>query len=140
MTRISRERESYVPTQELTPTRRLFLGAGSAAAVFGAVGAAAHSCPDAELIRLGHEFKAAWATEKAGFSREVSDATATELIKPCTDLARRIEGIPAKTLHGLMVKAEVVNWCHCADFDGFEDTTDLRVAAGIIRDLLALAV
>ena len=121
-----------------SPSRRLFLAAGSAATVFGAVNAAAHSSPDAELISLGHQFQAAWAAEQAGFLRPVDDATADALVKPCTDLAHRIERLPAKTLDGLMVKAMAVSWCHCGEFEEFGNTTDERITAGIVRDLLAL--
>jgi hypothetical protein len=123
----------------ITTSRRLFLAAGPAAAVFGAVGAAAHSSLDAELISLGRQFQAAWAVEQAGFSREVDDETANALVKPCTDLAHCIERIPARTVDGLLVKAMAVNWCHCGEFDEFGQTTDEPLAAGITKDLLVLA-
>jgi hypothetical protein len=39
MTRIAREQENYVSTQEPTPTRRVFLASGPAATVFAALSA-----------------------------------------------------------------------------------------------------
>jgi hypothetical protein len=141
MTRIAREQESYGQTQDAAPTRRLFLGAGSAAAVFGAVGAAAYASPDAELIALGRELKTVTDFETAvlALNPNIDDESACNLAKPCSVLVDRIAGMSATTIQGLIVKAHAVNWCHADQFDGFGETTDERIAAGIIRDLLALA-
>ncbi|WP_294534280.1 hypothetical protein [uncultured Rhodoblastus sp.] len=120
-----------------TPSRRLFLAAGSAATVFGAITAAASSDSDAALIALGRELEEAWDQEN-----KINDSSSDEdVVAACgatSAVVERIEAIPARTLEGFKVKARAVSWCHCGDFEGFGTTTDERIAARIIRDLLAI--
>lgn len=123
-------------------TRRNFLAGSPSVLMLGAVPAAAMKSADAELIGLGHEFKAAWVIEQAAWAAwelDTDDQFPPGIDEPCASLARRIDALSATTAQGLMVKAMAVNWCHAADFKGFSETTDERIAAGIIRDLLALA-
>jgi hypothetical protein len=120
-----------------TPSRRLFLAAGSAATVFGAITAAASSDSDAALIALGRELEAAWAQEREA-NDNGSDRDIEATCEATGAVVDRIEAIPARTLEGFKVKARAVSWCHCGDFEGFGTTTDERIAARIIRDLLAI--
>lgn len=53
----------------------------------------------------------------------------------------QILALPARSLDDLILKARALAWCHGDDFDGFDDcggTTDMRLAASIIRDLLKM--
>jgi hypothetical protein len=100
---------------------------------------------DADLLALGRQFEAAWATEKA-----VTDSTATDLqcetaVEATSNLAHEIAKAQARTLDGLRVKVRALSWCYDGeDITLFEDdeekdrTTDTRLADSILRDLLAL--
>jgi hypothetical protein len=133
----------------LPTDRRLFLAAGPAAVFFGsaiATGAIAGKIAtdehlDAALISLGKQFEEAWQHEIAGFAilpDGHSDKEADALTAPCSELADKIMNIHAKTIEGLQVKARAILWCHSGEFDGFGGTTDELLAAGIVRDLLAI--
>lgn len=120
------------------PSRRLFLAVGSTAAVLGGLQTAAKAeHADAELIALGREFEAAWAHE-----RKVNDTGSDDDVEAACDatgaVADRIEATPARTLEGFKVKARAVSWCHDGNFEHFGTTTDKRIAARIIRELLAV--
>jgi hypothetical protein len=102
---------------------------------------------DLELLALGAEFEKSlidtdrlFALVERGADR---DAKCDEAHSQTSSLARQIEAVPATTLAGLQVKARAVFWTHCGEpvdqnFFDEDPTTDLRLAASIIRDLLAL--
>ena len=125
--------------------RCLGIAALAVGATAGVVQAGAALNPDEELIRLGAEFEAAWAAERATkhpFYEEVFEAAYGR----SASIAHRIMVIPAKTLDGLRVKARAVLWCRSGEpiadasfsYDEDHPTTDLILAAGIVRDLLAI--
>jgi hypothetical protein len=121
------------------PSRRLFLAAGSAAAVFsGLHEAAASEGGDAALIALDRELEAAWAHERE-MNESGTDGSVEAACAKCSEIVDRIGKIPATTLQGFKVKARAVSWCHCGGFESFGgDTTDEMIAAQIIRELLAI--
>ena len=103
------------------------------------------SGPNAELLRLGAALEAAWAHQEA-LLPSCTDAELATTMAPCSALVDRIEQIPARTLEGLMVKARAISWCNSGeeiDPDRFcpypGATTDGRIAASIVRDLLGRA-
>jgi hypothetical protein len=125
------------------PSRRLFLGASSAAAVFGGLHeAAASEGGDAALIALGREFEAAWAHEHhLEYHGSYEDFEAA--IEATSALVERIRVIKATTLDGFKIKARALLWCHCGEFGGLPfdasgETTDVSIAGEIIRELLAI--
>lgn len=91
---------------------------------------------DAGLIHLGEELEASWQTEEA-----LSDASADDL-EAALDRSKKIVDaickMPATSLEGLRIKSRAVLWCHCGEFEGFGGTTDEKLAASIVRDLLVL--
>lgn len=118
-------------------------------------GIAASCKPDAELLRLGAAFSDVWSKQAAleaelnrtpplidddlrwnGFDRLYSEASS---------IVDQIEALPATTLAGLVVKARACHWCHAGEpvderffaIDG-KPTTDMRLAAGILSDLVAM--
>jgi hypothetical protein len=67
---------------------------------------------------------------------------------PCGAIVERIERTPARTIAGLHVKARALVWCQAEEADIGPDmfnftlgdtTTDLRLGASIVCDLLAIA-
>jgi hypothetical protein len=129
------------------PSRRLFLGVGPAAAVFGALGTAkaadvAASLPPT-MQMLGVEFERLWAAERhaVAFGTEEDFDAASDAAQ---QIARRILELPAKTLDDFKVKASVYSWCFSYDdeigegpFEPHQDSFDVRALKSIIRDLLA---
>lgn len=105
--------------------------------------------PDAELVRLGRLLDAAWADERDALeaARRSKDAATDALWEAACDrtglVVDAIEAMAATTVDGLKAKARACLWCHNgepfgdASFDE-QATTDVRLAAGILRDLLAI--
>ncbi|MBB3936583.1 hypothetical protein [Aureimonas phyllosphaerae] len=96
--------------------------------------------PDAELMSLGVALDAAWASQDA--IEETGGAGFDEAYAAALAVAGRIEALPATTLAGLQVKARVVAWCHGGEPIPTDDTvdgrtTDMRMVAALLRDLLA---
>jgi hypothetical protein len=98
---------------------------------------------DAELIRLGDELQKAWAHAKALEDDETG--AFEQAFQACGAIVDQIERCRASTFAGLRAKALAVHWCH----DGAEiielsepdhQTTNIRLAQTIIRDLLAAGV
>jgi hypothetical protein len=125
------------------PARRLFIAAGPAAMVFGALHESASSeGEDAALIALGPEFEAAWAHEHhLEYHGSYEDFEAA--IGATSALVERIRLIKATTLDGFKIKARALLWCHCGEFGGLPfdatgETTDVSIAGEIIRELLAI--
>lgn len=124
-------------------TRRAALAAIPAMGAAATVPAIAKSA-DADLLELGREFEAAFAIEEAArhIGRETDDWTAWDAAYAKTDaIVKRIEKMPATTMEGVHVKARCVQWCYGSDpvFHDLENyTTDMRLAQGIVLDLLAL--
>lgn len=123
-------------------SRRALLAGLATSAVLTAPTLAGELHPDAELVALGREFDAAWAAEQEAFASrdEVREDAAYEATR---DVVNRIEAVVAASVAGLIVKARACSWCH--DGEPFtpesfnqEASTDLRLAAGVIRDLLAI--
>lgn len=141
-----------------TTTRRaLALGGGAPAAVGVTAGAAAMTAdqlpalaggtvsPDAELLALGRRLAAEEATINAwdAAAQNVTDEEIETAMEPCRTIVHQIEHMEAHTLQGLRVKAHAISWCNCGeeiDPDRFcpypGATTDGRIAASIVRDLL----
>jgi hypothetical protein len=139
------------------PTRRALLSAIPAAAIgtaalapaARALAASQAGKDDAELIRLGQELKAVWADYEAGVApvEKIYLQGAEDLFdaafKKVEAVVDRIEELTATTIEGLRVKALAVSWCHSGESILGEElseqnTTDVRLAASIINDLLAL--
>jgi hypothetical protein len=120
------------------PSRRLILGSAVVAGVV-ALPASAQAHPDHELLKIGDDFEQTWRAERVGLApRGLTDEQVAAFVDATSAVVDQIEVLPAKTLQGLRIKARAVAWCHDGDFCGFGDTTDERLAAQIIRDLLAL--
>jgi hypothetical protein len=100
--------------------------------------------PDAELIALEKELDEAWANERAVYAEtkndnsEEADARCADAFEGTSDIVEKIDALPATTMDGLRVKAKCVEWCCAGDPKGitFGDTTDVRIAAQIVRLLL----
>lgn len=107
--------------------------------------------PDADLIRLGEAFEAAWRYENEEYAllkgveqtfenEAVVCASAHAAADATSALVDQIMECRAVTIEGLRVKARAVCWCHAGDpidEQSFgSDGTDVRVAATIVRDLL----
>jgi hypothetical protein len=132
------------------PSRRRFLAAGSAGAVFASLRSAIASEGhiDAELLRFGAQFDAAWRAESLA-EEKAGDAEFQTACDVTSDVVDRILNIQARSIEGLCVKARALSWCHSGEFDGFlpepgdmmmnDGTTDMRLADSICRDLVALA-
>jgi hypothetical protein len=137
-------------------TRRNVLAAVSAAPV--AVFPTAVEIPlghkDATLLHLGRELIESWKTERAldekwGYQESPEiEREFEQAANRSDDLVRRIEAAAASTFDGLRIKAMALLWCHggdaeCPDFmfgqlghPVMDFTTDYRIAASILRDLV----
>lgn len=123
---------------------RIPVAALATTAVFSALTVPADAASgDRELVRLGVELEAAWTAERAlDASLDVGDDAFGVVMGRTRDIVHQIEVIPATSLAGLQVKARAILWCHSGEpiaSDAFNDqeTTDIRLAASIVRDLLA---
>jgi len=94
--------------------------------------------PDAELLALRETLETAWAVERRIDARPANDDEVNAAVDATSEIAERIAALPATTLEGLRVKALAVMWCGHDDIglETFGDTTDLRIAGAIVRDLL----
>ena len=118
-------------------------------ALLAPLGAAAAAVPgigsDVELLALGDQLAAA-ETKMNAFEARNPDCTDEELdeaMAPARSIVDRIEHMEAHSLDGLTVKARAISWCNSGeeiDPDRFcpypRATTDARIAASIVRDLL----
>ncbi len=145
---------SGLPENQSSLSRRVMLAAIPVAAIgFGAVLPAAAetvASPDARLLELGRQFEAAWVQQNRAddLCEETLSEEAYALIEAAVDatsaIVHKIDEFQAHTLAGLYVKARAVSWCHSgeemhADSLAFDRaTTDLRLAAMIVRDILAI--
>jgi hypothetical protein len=87
---------------------------------------------DAALLELGKALAAAQSDQAEG----------DDAYERTKAIVAQIEALPAHTLAGLMVKARAVEWCNdSVSTEGLahDPTTDQRIAAGIVCDLLRLA-
>lgn len=99
--------------------------------------------PDAALLVLGDRLKAASACAQLLIikSQEEKTPEADAAWEAAFDheheIVSQIEGIPARTLHGLRVKAQALQWCHGDEPIELHEqqTTDIRLAQQIIRAL-----
>jgi hypothetical protein len=88
------------------PTRRLFLAAGSAAAVFAGLGAAvAVESPDAALIAKGNAAYAAFFESLALPDTHDADAQSDDLYDLMRDNAEDLCSMQARALEGVKAKA-----------------------------------
>ncbi|MCW2273318.1 hypothetical protein GJ654_04300 [Rhodoblastus acidophilus] len=94
---------------------------------------------DAELIRLGTEFKNEWKKERvatAAAPEHMPDNEFSLLWKPCLELAEQIFAFRATTMVGIKIKAETLAWC-CGGLGSMsEETTYDRLLNSMLRDLL----
>ncbi|HLW90509.1 MAG TPA: hypothetical protein VKS78_04305 [Roseiarcus sp.] len=92
-------------------------------------------------MRLGANLRKANATFEAT-PEEESGQRFESLYDRTARFAHAMENIPAATLVGLCEKAKAVAWTHHPDIitsHSFGDTFDERLAASIVRDLLAIS-
>lgn len=105
--------------------------------------------PDAELIRLGEAFEAAWRRqdeehaliqhlEQTVENEDVVCAAWWDAIEVAGGLMRQIMECRAMTIQGFRVKARALAWARTGDlsFDPEVDATDMQIALGIVRDLI----
>lgn len=100
---------------------------------------------DGELLRLCDLLLNAWAEEtRACHDPAMSGEGADAAYSAVAVIVDRIVGLRAASVAGLTVKALACAWCH-NDYGGDfapeslgGKATDVRLAAGIIRDLLAM--
>lgn len=120
------------------PTRRVFPSCAVATAV---PPVAAVVQPDDTIKTLSDEFEAAWSAMDQFFQnapRGTTDEDYERMFRPVSDLARRIADMKATTLDGLKLKARALQWCN-EEFDFMDgQTTDERLAYGLVQDLLNL--
>jgi hypothetical protein len=103
--------------------------------------AAASIGEDVELLALGEKLASAWRAERA-LPDDSPGKAFDEAYDRSNKILNLIEALPARTLQGLKVKAFAVHWCWSGDPDmEFNDsqTTDVRLAQGLVRDLLVMA-
>jgi hypothetical protein len=120
----------------------LGLAATSALAVTSAV-AAPNAAADAELIALGAELETAWAYQKT--CADADEETFEAAWSASVAIVDKIEGLRASTFEGVRVKARAIHFCLSGETildDVFSlgidpPTTDLRLVAGLLRDILA---
>lgn len=125
--------------------RRALLG-GIAIAPLLALPALAALHPDAEILRLGRLMEAHWEVERQSETAGAHDQNEDEPVETAFHKTRQvvieIEAATASTLEGLRVKARACLWCHSGELPTLEDfeaaTTDVRLAVGIVRDLLTM--
>lgn len=122
--------------------RRSFLAGLAAASAMSAVpGASAISTLSPHP--LGQELEAAWAAERA----LLSPASGADLEAACNASSRIVQQIlelPENSIENLKLKARAFAWCwgdHTKiDIEAYDEdaTTDIRLAASIVRGLLAI--
>lgn len=121
-----------------TTTRQSFLSAAVGAVVLPAA-AIAH--PTNDIKTLSDEFEAAWAAMDRFFENVPSGSTDEDydrMFRPVSDLAKRISDMKMTTIDGLRLKARALQWCN-EEFDFMDgQTTDERLAYGLVQDLLNL--
>jgi hypothetical protein len=127
----------------ITSRRDFLVAAGIASAAIVTPLAVVAGSPVAAdpIAMLAAEFEAAWAASDEFFRNTPSGATNEDyerMFRPVGDLANRIADMKATTLDGLRLKARALMWCD--EEVGFMDgnTTDERLARGIVHDLLNL--
>jgi hypothetical protein len=93
---------------------------------------------DAALLALAESFKAARAAVRAA-DRRGSDRDVEEACRRASAIVAKIAKLPARTIAGLKLKAEAIAYCHAGEAIKLttSQTTDVRLAQSIIRDLLA---
>ena len=94
---------------------------------------------DAALLALAEPFKTVRAAVRAA-DKQGSDRDVEEACRRASALAGKIATLPARTIDGLKLKAAAVAYCHEGQAIKLTDnqTTDVRLAQSIIRDLLAI--
>lgn len=95
---------------------------------------------DRSLDRL-HAAFGKLSVEKRNDHSDAANVSIDDAYTACCEVTRAIALLPAHTFEGLLVKARAVQWCHCGEPTTAENlnehaTTDVRLAASIIRDLL----
>ena len=102
---------------------------------------------DTELIGLGRQLAVEWQRLDRMYAVAVdrSDEALDALTAPLVAIVQRIEHVQAHTLEGVRAKALAISWCNDGDEispDQFSPyvgaTTDARIAASIVRDLLRI--
>ena len=134
----------------LTLPRRAILAVG-AAGLLPALPVEATPTPDAELLRLGQAFEAAWAFEHGLWKAMPDDDTpahyaaeerAGEAHDRTHDLVKQIKAQKATTLAGLRVKARAAKWMNADELFNEADEPDhdfsRPMAVSILNDLLNL--
>lgn len=135
------------------PSRRRFMIEGTVIATAlpmgGGTAFAADSAVDADLLALGREMERLWIAEvttlatyraeRTPKNEALSDAAYEETMA----VVERIATLPARTPEGLRVKARAVAWCNALDGGTFDidyngETTDIRLAMSMVRDLLGM--
>ena len=123
-----------------TSRRRFLAGLPLAGTAIG-LSAPALAAPDADaaLLALGHDLDAAWKAEGLAAGEDDQEAA----FDRSSAIVGRIEVLAAKTMAGVKVKCRAFHWCYADDLDDPlfvppAETTDLRLALGIVRDLIKL--
>jgi len=117
-------------------------GLGIAAAIPTAL--VAMPRPDAELLALGEKLRAATADQHAVFARWASvlgdegDDECAEATQRLDDVVREIASVKARTVEGLVVKAQAVEAYWESDWDfAFSENADEQAMQSLARDLLS---
>lgn len=105
--------------------------------------------PDADLLALGAEFRAAWASYSGHFRAHPNDALLTDeeaevedaISERCSDVMDRMLAIEPKTVDGLKVIAMVWGYCnHLPSTGSYENSSEYpsdRAAHSVMGFLLA---
>ena len=133
------------------PSRRRFMIEGTVIATSLPMGAAfaADSAVDSALLTLGREMERMWIAEVTALAAcrsnrtQESEADADAAFDATSAIVDRIAALPARTPEGLRVKARAVAWCNALEGGTFdieygEETTDVRLAMSMVRDILGM--
>ena len=108
------------------------------------------AAPDADLLRLGVLFEAAWQDEVtawAAYQRAQRSDVLARRWNAANDvtsgIVEQIETLPATTFAGLIVKTRACSWTHSGEpfddeFFGCHGSTDYRLATSVLNDLMAI--
>lgn len=124
------------------PSRRVFLAAGSAGAVFGALSKAAAWEAEAEIFRLGRELEQAHIERLSfdPFDPAYDEAADEANYNLHWSLRERIDAFPARSIKELSVKARAAKLAFEGDPECDCDGTGsfVSLSHSIIRDLAVL--
>lgn len=129
---------------ESNTSRRKFLSAAATAAAMAPIISQAKADRIDHVALMGKALDDAQAALDAyeflnrGKENDESDAEYMRLFDQCGDIVNHILWMKADTIDGFRLKARAFRWCDPDLMHGATETTDMRLAQSIIKDLLSL--